>query len=122
MTAVKRAWNDVRAEEMVPGVTRQYVHGEQAMVARFELRAGAVVPWHEHANEQISVLLSGRARFEFGGAGAPEVMEAGAGDTIVIPGHLPHQVTVLEDAQVIDVFAPPRADWIAARREVTDAG
>lgn len=122
MTAVKQAWNDVQAEVMMPGVTRRFVHGEQAMVAQIELRAGAVVPWHEHANEQISILLSGRARFEFGGAGAPEVMEAGAGDTVVIPGYLPHQVTVLEDAQVIDVFAPPRADWIAARREVTDAG
>ncbi|WP_295815233.1 cupin domain-containing protein [uncultured Deinococcus sp.] len=121
MTAVKRAWHDVQAEAMMPGVTRRFVHGEQAMVAQIELRAGAVVPWHEHANEQISVLLSGRARFEFGGTAAPEVVEAGAGDTIVIPGHLPHQVTVLEDAQVIDVFAPPRTDWVAARQEAADA-
>lgn len=123
MKAVKRAWSDVRAETLSAGVTRRYVHGEQAMVAQFELRAGSGVPWHEHANEQISVLLSGRVRFEFGSAEAPDIMEAGAGDTVVIPGGLPHQVTVLEDARVIDVFAPPRQDWIAAQPvEAPDAG
>lgn len=122
MRAIKRAWRDVQAEVPVPGVSRQFVHGEQAMVAQFELAAGAVVPWHEHPNEQISVILSGRTRFEFGSPDAPEVVEASGGDTVVIPGGVPHQVTVLEAARVFDVFAPPREDWIAARRDVTDAG
>ncbi len=114
MKAVLQNWNSVRADQLSPGVTRRYVHGEQAMVAHFELLAGSVVAWHAHANEQISVLLAGRVRFEFGSSQAPDVMEAGAGDSVVIPGHLPHQVTVLEDARVIDVFAPPREDWLSA--------
>ncbi|MGY2895425.1 cupin domain-containing protein [Deinococcus sp. UYEF24] len=114
MKAVLQNWNSVQADQLSPGVTRRYVHGEQAMVAQFELLAGSVVAWHAHANEQISVLLAGRVRFEFGSAQASDVMEAGAGDSVVIPGHLPHQVTVLEDARVIDVFAPPREDWLSA--------
>ena len=114
MNATLRSWNDVQTEQPLPGVTRRYVSGEQAMVAQFELLAGSVVAWHAHANEQISLLLSGRVRFEFGSAEAPDILEAGAGDSVVIPGHLPHQVTVLEDARVIDVFAPPREDWLSA--------
>lgn len=119
MKATLQNWNSVRADQLSPGVTRRYVRGEQAMVAQFELLAGSVVAWHAHANEQISVLLTGRVRFEFGSAQitdmqAPDIMEAGAGDSVVIPGHLPHQVTVLEDARVIDVFAPPREDWLSA--------
>lgn len=112
MNATLRSWSDVQAEQPSPGVTRRYVSGEQAMVAQFELRARSVVPWHAHANEQISVILAGRVRFELGSSDTPEVLEARAGDTVVIPGHLPHQVTVLEEAKVIDVFAPPRADWL----------
>jgi len=121
MNATLRSWNDVQAEQPLPGVTRRYVSGEQAMVAQFELRAGSVVPWHAHANEQISVLLAGRVRFEFGSSQAPDVMEAGAGDSVVIPGHLPHQVTVLEEARVIDVFAPPRTDWLGGSDAVPQA-
>lgn len=121
MNATLRSWNDVQTEQPLPGVTRRYVSGEQAMVAQFELRTGSVVPWHAHANEQISVILAGRVRFELGSSDAPDVMEASAGDTVVIPGHLPHQVTVLEEARVIDVFAPPRTDWLGGSDAVPQA-
>ena len=121
MNATLRSWSDVQAEQPSSGVTRRYVSGEQAMVAQFELRAGSVVPWHAHANEQISVILAGRVRLELGSPDAPEVLEASAGDTVVIPGHLPHQVTVLEEARVIDVFAPPRADWLGGSDAVPQA-
>ena len=92
---------------------RRHVHSEQAMVAQCEVWAGGVVPWHLHPNEQISVLLSGRTRFGFGSAEALDVIEADAGDTVVIPDELPHQMTGLEDNWVLDMFAPPRQDWIA---------
>ena len=121
MNATLRSWSDVQAEQPSPGVTRRYVSGEQAMVAQFELRARSVVPWHAHANEQISVILAGRVRFELGSSDTPEVLEARAGDTVVSPGHLPHQVTVLEEAKVIDVFAPPRADWLGGSDAVPQA-
>jgi quercetin dioxygenase-like cupin family protein len=112
LNAVHQAWKDVPLEALSPLVVRQYIHGAQAMVARFELRASAVVPWHEHHNEQISLILEGRVRFHFRDGIEETVIEAVAGDTVVIPAHLPHQIEVLEDARAIDVFAPPRADWI----------
>ena len=113
LNAMHRAWKDVPLEPLSMLAVRQYIHGEQAMVARFELRAGAVVPWHEHHNEQISLILEGRVRFSIRDGLEETVIEVVAGDTVVIPGHLPHQIEVLEDALAFDVFAPPREDWIA---------
>lgn len=112
MNPIHKAWNDVTLEQLSPSITRRYIHGEQAMVAQFELKAGAVVPWHEHANEQISLVLEGRVRFEFGSEDAKETIEVTAGETVIIPGNLPHKAVALEDARVFDVFAPPREDWI----------
>ena len=114
MKATHKAWNDVESEQLSALVTRQYVYGEQAMVARFVLKAGAVVPWHEHPNEQISLLLEGRARFSFRHLDGEYVLEAVAGDAVVIPGGVPHRVEALEDSRAFDVFAPPREDWLRA--------
>ncbi len=114
MKAIHKAWNDVESEQLSKLITRRYVHGEQAMVARFDLKSGAVVAWHEHPNEQISLLLEGRARFSFRDEDGEYVLEAVAGDTVVIPGGVPHRVEALEDARAFDVFAPPREDWLRA--------
>jgi quercetin dioxygenase-like cupin family protein len=113
MKAILQNWENVKLEQLSPLVARRYVHGEQAMVASFELKAGAVVPWHEHANEQISILLDGRVRFLFKTGNEEYALEAVSGDTVVIPGHVPHCVAALEDSRAFDVFAPPREDWIA---------
>ena len=112
MNALHRAWHDVKLEQLAPGIKRRFIHGEQAMVAQFELKAGAVVAWHEHANEQISMVLEGRVRFEFGSEEAKEMIEVAAGETVVIPGNLPHKAVALEDSRAFDVFAPPHEDWI----------
>ena len=112
MSATHQAWHDVKLEQLAPGITRRFIHGEQAMVAQFELKAGAVVPWHEHPNEQISLVLEGRIRFEFGSEEDKEIIEVAAGETMVIPGNLPHKAVALEDSRAFDVFAPPREDWL----------
>jgi quercetin dioxygenase-like cupin family protein len=88
------------------------------MLARLELKAGCLVPRHAHPNEQISYILSGALRFtlgpdpESGPDGATEDVTVRAGETLVIPGNLPHAALALEDTIDIDVFAPPRQDWI----------
>ena len=112
MNALHRAWHDVKLDQLAPGIKRRFIHGEQAMVAQFELKAGAVVAWHEHANEQISMVLEGRVRFEFGSEEAKEMIEVAAGETVVIPGNLPHKAVAPEDSRAFDVFAPPHEDWI----------
>ncbi len=112
MNVTHQAWSAVPLEQPSPLVTRQFVHGAQAMVARFALKAGALVPWHEHPNEQISLLLEGRAKFTFKFGLEEHSFEAVAGDSVVIPGGVPHQIEIVEDTVAFDVFAPPREDWL----------
>ena len=101
-------WNDIAQEPVNPSALRQYVTGEHVTVARFELSRGGVVPRHAHANEQVSCVLSGALRFKFDGR---EIVVR-AGEVVQIPGTLAHEVDVLEDSVVIDVFSPVRRDWI----------
>ncbi len=110
--AVHTRWSDIPPEPLNPLLTRQFITGEQAMLARIDLKKGASVPRHSHPNEQISWITEGALRFTLGeGADAREV-EVRAGDVLVIPGNLPHAAEALEDTVDYDIFAPPRADWI----------
>lgn len=93
-------------------ITRRLVTGEQAMVAEVVLRAGDIAPRHSHSNEQVTCLLSGAMRFRLGADGEHELI-ARAGGVLVIPPNLPHEAEALEDTRVLDVFAPPRHDWLA---------
>ncbi len=106
--ATHHRWADIALEPMNPLLTRQFVTGEKAMAARILLKKGCVVPEHAHHNEQIALILSGA--LEFIVAGEPIVVRAG--ELLVIPPHVPHSATALEDTEDIDFFAPPRQDWI----------
>ena len=53
------AWSDIPPEQLNPLLTRQFVHGDQAMLSRIQLQKGCIVPWHSHPNEQIVFILSG---------------------------------------------------------------
>lgn len=106
-------WADVPAEALNPLLTRQFVNGQQAMLARIELKKGCVVPRHVHPNEQIAYITEGALRFSLGEEGAvQEVRIVRAGEVLVIPGNLPHAAEALEDTVDFDLFAPPRQDWI----------
>ncbi|MFP5226808.1 MAG: cupin domain-containing protein [Acidobacteriota bacterium] len=97
-------------EHLNPLIDRQFVHGERTMLARIVLRKGAIVPRHSHENEQITYILEGALRFTLDDG---RVLTVSAGEALVIPSNLPHQAEALEDTLDLDVFAPPRADWIA---------
>ncbi len=94
-------------------LTRQFVTGEQSMLARLVLKKGCLVPRHSHPNEQISFIESGALRFLLGDEQLPVEKIVRAGEVLVIPGHLPHSAEALEDTVDFDVFAPPRQDWIS---------
>jgi quercetin dioxygenase-like cupin family protein len=101
-------WDTLPNEAITPAIDRRYITGDRVTIARFELKAGGVVPRHSHPNEQVSCVLSGALRFVFDGS---EIVARG-GDVVRIPGDAPHEVTVLEDTLVIDVFSPIRQDWL----------
>ena len=107
------AWSAIPPEQLNPLLSRQFVHGEQAMLSRIQLAKGCIVPRHSHPNEQIVFILSGNLRFSVGEEGAEQqVYDVRGGETLVIPGNVPHMAEALEDTDNLDIFAPPREDWI----------
>ena len=110
--AVHTRWSDVVPEALNPQLTRQFITGEQAMLARIDLKKGATVPRHSHANEQISWITAGALRFTLGEPGSEREVVVREGEVLVIPGDLPHAAEALEDTVDYDIFAPPRQDWI----------
>jgi len=111
-TAQLQPWSEVPVEHISPSVSRQFVTGSQVMLARVELKAGAITPRHSHPNEQISYIESGTVLFHIGEDGAIEDKILHAGDTLVLPGNLTHGADAIDDAVILDIFAPPRQDWI----------
>lgn len=101
-------WDEIPAEPMNPLLTRQFVSGQQSMLARIVLLKGCSVPEHSHPNEQIAYILSGALEFTVGGK--TEVVREGG--MIVLPANVPHSAYALEDTVDLDVFAPPRQDWL----------
>ena len=102
-------WSEVENEQLNPLLSRQFVAGAQAMLSRIVLTKGCIVPPHSHPNEQIAFVLQGALRFELGD-GATHIVKAG--EVLIIPGNLSHTVVALEDTINLDIFAPPRQDWI----------
>ncbi len=100
-------WDHVPEEWLNPLLSRKAIHSEKMTVALIHLRKGAVVPLHQHPQEQSSIIQSGRVRWAVGG----EEAWLQAGDIIVTPPGAPHTVEALEDSLVLDIFAPQRDDW-----------
>lgn len=106
--AVLQSFNTMPMEQLSNTIARQFVTGEGGMLARIVLEQGAVVPEHSHHNEQISYILEGALRFVVGG----EEKVVRAGEVLVIPPHVSHSAEALERTVDLDIFTPPRQDWI----------
>jgi len=111
---VRVRWDDLPRESLGPSLERRFVTGRHMTLAQFFLGRGAVVPAHEHENEQFANVLQGCLRFRLGPEGA-EVVEVHSGEVLMIPPWLRHSVEALEDSVVADVFSPVRSDWLADR-------
>jgi quercetin dioxygenase-like cupin family protein len=105
-SATVAAWAALPVEEVLPGVERQTVQGERQTLVRYRYAPGSVFPVHQHPEEQITAVLSGRIAFEVGG----ERREVGPGEVVVIPGDLPHGATVVGDEPVetLNALSPRR--------------
>jgi quercetin dioxygenase-like cupin family protein len=101
-------WKSIPLEDLNPLLQRQFVVGQDLMLARVLLKKGCVVPEHSHHNEQITYILEGALKFWIDG----KEIVVNAGEVLTIPPHMPHKAEALEDTVDLDVFNPPRADWI----------
>jgi quercetin dioxygenase-like cupin family protein len=107
-TSSHHRWADIPPEQLNPLVTRQYIVGVNTMLARIVLRKGAVVPRHQHFHEQISQVAEGVLLFRMD----DKEVTVRAGEVLCIPPHVPHEVVAIEDSVALDIFNPPRQDWI----------
>jgi quercetin dioxygenase-like cupin family protein len=99
---------DHLVETVNPLLDRQLVTGDRTMLARIILRKGCIVPTHSHDNEQITYVLDGALKFDIDGR---EIVVS-SGEVLVIPSQMPHSALALEDTVDLDIFCPPRADWL----------
>jgi quercetin dioxygenase-like cupin family protein len=102
-------WKDVEREHLNPFIDRQMVVGDKMMLARVLLKKGAHVPEHHHHNEQVTYILDGALKFKIDG----KEIVVHAGEVLCIPPHMPHEAWAIEDTVDLDVFMPPREDWLA---------
>jgi quercetin dioxygenase-like cupin family protein len=104
-------WKEIPAEPMKGSITRRLITGDRMMIAHVYLKKGDDVPQHSHENEQITYILEGALHFWLGEKGERE-LTVRAGEVLVIPSYLPHRALAVEDTLDVDVFNPPRQDWL----------
>ena len=109
--AVRYRWDDLPKEMLKPDLGRRLISTERMMLAHVYLEQGCLVPKHAHENEQLTYILEGALRFSIGDDGK-EIVDVRAGEVLHIPSHVWHQAEALEDTLDVDVFSPPRQDWI----------
>ena len=105
-------WEDMPREAVTPQLERRLIWGTRIMAAQVFLQKGCVVPRHAHVHEQITYVLQGALHFRIGANGDREQIVA-AGEVLVLPSNLPHEAVALEESVVMDMFSPPREDWIS---------
>jgi len=111
LSATLHRWDDLPKEALKPDLHRRLISTERVMLAHVYLDKGCVVPKHEHENEQLTYILEGVLRFWLGDDES-DVLDVHAGEVLHIPSGLPHKAEALEDTLDVDIFCPPRQDWL----------
>ena len=104
-------WDDLPRESVTDLLDRKLITGDRMMLAHVYLKKGCIVPKHQHDNEQITYILEGALRFWIGEDGAQQVV-VNAGEVLHIPSHVWHKAEALSDTLDVDIFSPPRQDWL----------
>jgi quercetin dioxygenase-like cupin family protein len=104
-------WDSMKKERVSDMLERRLITGDRMMLAHVYLKKGCIVPKHSHENEQLTYILEGALKFKIGEDGAEEIVVS-AGEVLLIPSHVPHMAEALEETLDVDVFSPPRQDWL----------
>jgi quercetin dioxygenase-like cupin family protein len=109
-TTIKYRWEDMPREKVTDTLERRLITAKQMMLAHVYLKKGCIVPQHSHHNEQLTYILEGSLKFWIGEEMREEIVSAG--EVLVIPSNVLHKAEALEDTLDVDIFSPPRQDWI----------
>lgn len=94
-------WNELEKDMITPEYSSARgpnIRGEKIEVGLFSYPAGTQAKPHAHPNEQVQVVLKGRAKYRVGG----EEKLLGPGQAVLIPANTEHEVQILEDLEVIN--------------------
>ena len=105
------SWDQIPRESVSPMLDRKLITGDRMMLAHVYLKKGCIVPKHSHENEQLTYILEGALRFWIGDDESQDVI-VHAGEVLHIPSNVPHKAEALEDTLDVDIFDPPRQDWL----------
>jgi quercetin dioxygenase-like cupin family protein len=115
MTAPRKVsfyrWDEMPKEQVSAMLDRRLITGDRMMLAHVYLKKGCIVPRHQHDNEQLTYILEGALRFWIG-EDEKESMIVHAGEVLHIPSNVWHKAEAIEDTLDVDVFSPPRQDWL----------
>ena len=109
-TATWYRWEDMEKEQVSDQLGRRLITGDRMMLAHVYLDKGCIVPQHSHENEQLTYILSGALKFWIGEEKREQIVRAG--EVLVIPSNVLHMAEALEDTLDVDIFDPPRQDWL----------
>ena len=109
--ATKYRWDDMPKDELSPHLSRRLISADRMMLAHVYMQKGCIVPRHSHENEQLTWIVEGVLRFWLG-EDESEVVDVAAGEVLHIPSQLPHRAEALEETLDVDIFSPPRQDWL----------
>ena len=101
------SWDELALEKITEMASRKVIAGARQTVAQVWFKKGALVALHVHDSEQVSYVLDGALRCVVDG----EDLVVRAGEVVVIPSGVPHQIEALDDTLLIDIFSPARTDW-----------
>src|SRR5207245_10407601 len=104
--ATLHRWESMPTEQLNELIGRRMITGDRMMLAHIYLKKGAVVPRHQHENEQITYVLEGALRFRLGENGAQQV-DVRSGEVLTIPSNLPSPAAALADTVDVHRFDPP---------------
>ena len=108
-TATVYKWDDLQADLPMALITRRRIDGEKMTLARMVLEPSFRVPSHQHENEQMAVILSGKITFGIGveGSGEYEEHTLVGGQVMHLPSMVWHSAEAIEETHILDIFSPP---------------
>jgi len=104
-------WEDMPKEQVTETLSRRLITADRMMLAHVYLDKGCIVPKHQHENEQLTYIIDGALHFWIGENGEEEVTVR-SGEVLVIPSNVWHKAEALVDTLDVDIFSPPRQDWL----------
>jgi quercetin dioxygenase-like cupin family protein len=81
---------------------------QRMMFLLVDMKLGQIVPEHRHPHEQMGICLKGKAEFISGG----NKILVEAGMFYWIKPNETHSVKVIAESTFLDVFSPPREDYL----------